>query len=90
MDNPPQPSDIQVVFLDLEMPAINGYEALPIIKHHPNFAHTPVIAYSVHVSEMQRALDMGFDGFLGKPLSAEAFPDQLQRILNGEQVHYLP
>ncbi len=30
--------------------------------------------------------DMGFDGFLGKPLDNARFPDQLARILRGEPV----
>jgi two-component system cell cycle response regulator DivK len=79
-----------VVFLDLEMPLTNGYVALKIIKTHLNFSTTKVVAYSVHVSELDVALDMGFDGFLGKPLNAEAFPDQLSRILNGDKVFYRP
>lgn len=82
--------NVAVVFLDLEMPVLNGYEAVSIIKNHPNFRMARVVAYSVHVSELNAALDMGFDGFLGKPLNAEAFPEQLARILNGERVAYLP
>jgi CheY-like chemotaxis protein len=83
-------TDISIVFLDLEMPVIDGYEAVKLIKNHPNFATTKVVAYSVHVSELNSVLAMGFDGFLGKPLNAEAFPEHLRRILNGEQVWYLP
>jgi len=83
-------SNIDVVFLDLEMPIVDGYEALKIIKAHPNFSAAKVIAYSVHVSELNKTLEMGFDGFLGKPLGAEVFPKQLEQILNGEQVNYLP
>lgn len=82
--------DFDVVFLDLEMPGINGYEAAAIIKQHPNFAKTKVIAYSVHVSEINVTHELGFDGFLGKPINAEAFPDQLRRILRGEKVFYTP
>lgn len=81
---------IDVVFLDLEMPATNGYDALHLIKSHANFASVPVVAYSVHISEIEAALDAGFDGFLGKPISAEEFPYQLQRILRGEMVRYIP
>ena len=81
---------IDVVFLDLEMPGMNGYDALNMIKAHSNFRSTQVVAYSVHVGELNNALDMGFDGFLGKPLSSEVFPSQLQRILGGEKVWYLP
>jgi two-component system cell cycle response regulator DivK len=28
----------------------------------------------------------GFDGFIGKPLSRERFPDQVRRVLNGQEV----
>ena len=83
-------SNIDVVFLDLEMPVIDGYEALKMIKAHPSFQHARVVAYSVHVSELHNALDSGFDGFLGKPLNAEAFPEHLRRILAGEKVCFLP
>ena len=82
--------NVEVVFLDLEMPVVDGYEALRLIKAHPNFKTAKVIAYSVHVSELNNAFDVGFDGFLGKPLSAEDFPSQLSRILRGEKVKYLP
>lgn len=82
--------NIDVVFLDLEMPVVDGYAAVKVIKNHPNFLNTKVVAYSVHVSELHNAFEMGFDGFLGKPLNAEAFPEQLENILKGERVNYLP
>ena len=82
--------NIDLVFLDLEMPYLGGYDAVRVIKQHPNFQAAKVVAYSVHVSELNSAFELGFDGFLGKPLNAEAFPDQLRRILQGEQVYYVP
>ena len=82
--------NVDVVFLDLEMPVLNGFEAVEMLKAHPNFTDSRVIAYSVHVSELHSAMGMGFDGFLGKPLNAEAFPEQLAGILNGETITYLP
>lgn len=82
--------NIDVVFVDLEMPIMNGYEVVEVIKANPHFRSAKVIAYSVHVTELNNALSRGFDGFLGKPVDAEAFSDQLQRILAGETVYYLP
>jgi len=35
---------------------------------------------------MKRAQQAGFDGFLGKPLDPDRFPNQIRRILSGEQV----
>lgn len=82
--------DIRVIFLDLEMPGIDGFQILKKIKSISSFDDVPVIAYTVHVSEIQVALDKGFDGFIGKPLDSDKFPDQLERILNGEGVWETP
>lgn len=75
---------VDVVFLDLEMPGLDGYHAKDLIRTH--LGDTPIIAYTVHVSEITVVRDMGFDGFLPKPLDSVRFPNQLARILNGEQV----
>jgi two-component system cell cycle response regulator DivK len=75
---------VDVVFLDLEMPGLTGYEAITLLRaHYPN---TPIIACTVHTAEINHARDAGFDGFVGKPLDISRFPDQLSRILRGEQV----
>lgn len=75
-----------VIFLDLEMPNVTGYEVLKLIRQISTFDGVPVIAYTTHISHMNDVRLAGFDGFLGKPLDSAAFPDQLTRILNGEQV----
>lgn len=82
--------NIDVVFVDLEMPVMDGYKVIEVIRAHPHFGSAKVIAYSVHVTELNNAMNRGFDGFLGKPLDAEAFPEQLARILSGETVLYIP
>jgi len=79
-----------IVFLDLEMPNANGYEMLRLLKSNTNYASTPIVAYTVHVSEINVAKDIGFDGFLGKPLDSDEFPKQLERILAGESVWATP
>jgi two-component system cell cycle response regulator DivK len=43
---------------------------------------------------MKKAKDSGFDGFLGKPIDPDLFPEQIKAILKGEEVwdlgyHYL-
>ena len=75
-----------VVFLDLEMPNVDGYEMLSRLKADARFQNVPIVAYTVHVSEINEIRNRGFHSFLGKPLDADAFPRQLQRILNGERV----
>jgi CheY-like chemotaxis protein len=80
---------LDVIFLDLEMPELDGYEVLEIL-HASRFAKVPVVAYTVHVSEMNAMRAKGFHSFLGKPLNAEEFPKQLARILKNEPVWSLP
>lgn len=82
--------DVAVVFLDLEMPRYDGFEVLEILRKNPHFNNVPIIAYTVHVSEIDVAYQQGFDGFLGKPIDSDRFPEQLQRILNGEGVWEIP
>jgi CheY-like chemotaxis protein len=82
--------NIKVIFVDLEMPGTNGYQILNQLKADVRFQSVPVLAYTVHVSEINVAHERGFDGFLGKPLDADNFPGQLARILSGEAVWETP
>ena len=77
---------IDIVFLDFEMPKIDGYKMLEKLKADARFDGVPIVAYTVHVSEISVAREKGFDSFLGKPLDADSFPDHLRRILSGQQV----
>ncbi|MGJ3237120.1 MAG: response regulator [Anaerolineae bacterium] len=78
--------DIVVMFLDLEFPRYNGLDLIASLKAMPALANVPIIAYSVHISEVNETRMAGFDGFIGKPLDVHQFPDQLRRILQGEAV----
>lgn len=81
-DAPP----VDIVFLDLEMPVMNGYEVLDKLQSSPEFESVPVVAHSVHTSHLNEAYDAGFHSFIGKPLNRRTFEGNLQRILNGEHI----
>lgn len=83
-------ASFDVVFLDLEMPHIDGYDMLEKLHADSRFNQVPIVAYTVHVSEINVARELGFHSFLGKPLDADQFPQQLQRILNDEPVWETP
>ncbi len=80
---------VDVVFCDLEMPKIDGFQLLPMLRGRLGRS-VPIVAYTVHLSEIDTARRVGFDGFLGKPLDADRFPGLLKRILNGQPVWDLP
>ncbi len=77
---------VDVIFLDLEFPYGDGYSVFTLLRADPRYEAIPIIAYSVHTSQIDRVRAAGFQGFLGKPLSVEQFPNQLSRILNGDSV----
>ncbi len=81
-------SKIDVVFLDLGLPDGDGYEVLEHLKSLEALKDTPVVAVTARdaSTEMAKAQAAGFDGFLGKPLNRNRFPDQVRRILDGEGV----
>jgi two-component system, cell cycle response regulator DivK len=70
---------VDAVFLDLEMPTTDGFAVKDWLREQLD--DVPIIAYTVHVSEIQVTRDAGFDGFIGKPLNAERFAGQLARIV---------
>jgi len=79
---------LDLILMDIRLPYEDGYSALKKIRNNLNFNHVPVIAVTAEASQeqMQKARAAGFDGFLGKPLDPDKFPDQIQRIMNGQPV----
>ena len=78
-------SRVDVIFLDLEMPKIDGYEMLQHLRERLG-TQIPIIACTVHTTEINTARRLGFHSFIAKPLKIDKFPDQLHRVLNGEAV----
>jgi two-component system, cell cycle response regulator DivK len=79
---------IDLILMDIRLPYEDGYQALQKIRAHDRLKETLVIAVTAEASEeqMRKAKEAGFDGFLGKPLDPDRFPDQIARILAGEPI----
>ncbi len=80
---------VDIIFCDLEMPQLNGYELLKLFRAQVG-ANIPIVAYTIHLSQIEMARRLGFNSFLGKPLDPDYFPNQIRRILNGESIWVLP
>ena len=78
-----EPPDL--VLMDLQLPGIDGMEALRQLRESPRTAGIPVVAVTAQAmkQDRERALDAGFDGYVEKPISVRAFPDQVRRFLSG-------
>ena len=79
---------LDLILMDIRLPYEDGYGAQKKIRSAERFKSVPIVAVTAEASadQMNKAKAAGFDGFLGKPLDADRFPDQIRRIMNGEQV----
>ena len=79
---------LDLILMDIRLPYEDGYGALKKIRASDRLKSVPIIAVTAEASleQMNKARNSGFNGFLGKPLDPDKFPDQIRRILNGEGV----
>jgi two-component system cell cycle response regulator DivK len=79
---------LDLILLDIRLPYEDGYAALKKIRSSNRLKSARVVAVTAEASmeQMARAREAGFDGFLGKPLDPDHFPEQIRRILMGEPV----
>ena len=67
------------VVLDIQLPDIDGWELISVLKKDPATAGIPVLVVSV-VDERTRGLALGAAEYLVKPVSREAVQDALIRL----------
>ncbi len=79
---------LDLILMDIRLPYEDGFGALKKIRTHPTLMHIPVVAVTAEASneQLNKAREAGFDGFIGKPLDPDRFPDQIRRALHGDPV----
>src|SRR5438477_9252020 len=76
-----------LILLDINLPGVDGYEIVAILKSFPNLAATPVIAVTAYAmpGDRQRTLVAGCDGYIQKPIDVDVFPGQVAEFLQGKR-----
>jgi two-component system cell cycle response regulator DivK len=74
-----------VILMDIRLPDMEGTVVLRNLKDEPRTAEIPVVALTSFAMKGDREsfLEAGFDGYLEKPISVKAFPDQVLGYLEG-------
>lgn len=77
-------SDINVVFMDIRLPDIDGYEATQSIKkRNPDVKIIAQTAFAT-LADKQKALDAGCDGYLSKPILRSKLLETLDQVTKGD------
>ena len=78
------PPPYEIVFLDLNMPKIDGFECLKRLKAHDKYKEIPVVIVSTtsRAEDMKRCKELGAASFLTKPNSLEMLFHELNGILS--------
>jgi CheY-like chemotaxis protein len=77
------------IFLDINMPLMNGKKCLEEIKKDESYKQIPVIIYSTtnDINQIEECKKLGATDFLTKPDSFEVLKSSLQIILNLQQIN---
>ncbi len=77
-------SQPDVVLMDINLPGINGIQALRILADNPATAHIPVIALSANAMprDIEKGLQAGFYRYLTKPIRVNELMDTLDEAFN--------
>jgi CheY-like chemotaxis protein len=76
-----------IVLLDIQMPEMDGYEVAAVIKSDPVLARIPVVGVSSFAmpGDRDKALRLGFAGYIEKPVDPERFAQSVTMFLKGEK-----
>ena len=72
-----------LILMDIQLPGMNGIDALKVLRSDPATAKIPVVAVTASVMQQDRKLitEAGFDGYVGKPISIKEFLGAVQMAL---------
>jgi len=72
-----------LVLMDIQLPGMNGIDALRVLRSNAATAKIPVIAVTASVMQQDRKLitDAGFDAYVGKPISLKEFVEAVRHAL---------
>ena len=76
-----QAPPFDVVFMDLQMPEMDGFAASRLLRRDPRLQNLPIIAMTAHalVEERQRCLDAGMNDHVSKPIDPDVLFSTLMR-----------
>ncbi len=77
-----------LVLMDIQLPGIDGLEAVRCFRGDPAIRSIPIVALTAHAmaGHRERAMQTGCTGYITKPIRSREFRQQVQKFLEQGQV----
>ena len=74
----------ELILMDIQLPRMNGIEALQVLRADARTRAIPVIAVtaSAMTQDRQKIMAAGFDGYQAKPISIRPFLEAVREVLD--------
>ncbi len=71
----------RLIFTDLEMPKLNGFEVIQALRSRPQTQHTPVVVMTTRAGDKHRqmAISIGATSYVAKPVEERALLQEVER-----------
>jgi two-component system cell cycle response regulator DivK len=72
-----------LVLLDIQMPELDGYKVISLIRENPQLKSLKVVALTAFAmdGDRERAMQAGFDGYLTKPIEIASLKSSINSLL---------
>ncbi len=74
-----------LIFMDMQLPDVDGVKTTAMLKQNPKTSHIPVVALTAWMSELwrEKALKVGIVSYLIKPVSSQTLKETIDEYTNG-------
>lgn len=81
-------TDTGILFLDYNMPILNGFQTVKKMREYPNLAHIKIVMVSSAITKplLAEFQNLGIAGFISKPFDMQKFNDIVLPILEAPMV----
>lgn len=73
-----------IILLDIQLPKMDGYEVARELRRNPALKGIPIVAVTSYamMSDRDKALKAGCDGYLEKPINPETFVTDIEKLMS--------
>ncbi len=76
-----------LILMDIQMPLMNGINAMKLLKSMPSTKHIPIFAFTALAipDAGKRLIKIGFDGFIPKPIDLQELLRNIEKFARGKR-----